>query len=104
MTRVGHALLTLLGGACLVVGCGTTPRDININTDAESGFEPPPFVPEASADTLDAGGEVNDQNAGTGGMAGDTSGTAGSTGGTGGAGGTAGTTAPSDASTDGGAG
>jgi hypothetical protein len=84
MTRVGHALLTFVGGACLGIGCGTTPRDVNFNTDAGSGFEPPPFVPEASADTTGASGAG---------------------GGAGGAGGVTGTVdADPDASSDGGTG
>jgi hypothetical protein len=73
MTRVRHALLTLVGGACLGIGCGTTPRDVNFNTDAGSGFEPPPFVPEASADTTNTSGAAAAGGAtGAGGAAGGT--------------------------------
>ncbi len=94
MTRVGHALLTLVGGACLALGCsGATPRDINFNTDAGSGFEPPPV----SFDTGAAGRATTaGATAGAGGAAGDI-GAAGA----GGSGGAAGTgTASSDADTD----
>jgi len=53
MTRAGSALLTLVGGACLALGCGgASPRDINFNTDAGSDFEPP--LREAGSDTDDA--------------------------------------------------
>jgi hypothetical protein len=88
MTRVGHALLTFVGGACLAVGCSASPRDQNFNTDAEANFVPPPPTPDTGVDdtaTGDAGA-----NAGTGGAAG--------AGGTAGAEGTG--TTSSDADTD----
>jgi hypothetical protein len=91
MTRVGHALLTLVGGACLITGCsGSTPRDINFNMDG-SGFEPPPFT----GDTSEDGGATGVAGAG---------GTAGTgAGGASGAGGAA-VDADADAVSDGGAG
>ena len=56
MTCVRPALLTLLGGACLAIGCGTTPRDVNFNTDAGKDFVPP--IAEAGADTTGAAGSA----------------------------------------------
>jgi hypothetical protein len=86
MTRVGHALLTFVGGACLAVGCsGASPRDQNFNTDAGANFVPPPPSFDGGADTAGAGGAAGDIDAA----------------GAGGSGGAAGTgTASSDADTD----
>jgi hypothetical protein len=77
MTRAGSALLTLVGGACLAIACGgASPRDINFNTDAENGFEPPPR--ETASETSDA--EDVDAAAGAaGGAAGATAGSGGGT-------------------------
>jgi hypothetical protein len=77
MTRAGSALLTLVGGACLAIGCGgASPKDINFNTDAENGFEPPPR--ETASETDDA--EDADAAAGAaGGAAGATGGAGGGT-------------------------
>ena len=78
MTRVGSALLTLVCGASLAVGCsGATARDINFNTDAESGFEPPP--PEAASETNDTG-NVDATAGAAGGAAGAAGGAAGAAG------------------------
>jgi hypothetical protein len=82
MTRAGSALLTLVGGACLAIACsGASPRDINFNTDAESGFEPPPR--ETASDTSDA--DDVDAAAGAAGAAGGAAGAAGAAGGAAGA-------------------
>ena len=100
MTRVGHALLTLVGGACLAVGCsGSSPRDQNFNTDLAGGFEPPARAPDGAADGQADG---NDQTVLVTPTAG-TAGTAGASGGTSGTAGAAGTTLDASAS-DGGAG
>ena len=102
MTRAGHALLTVVGGACLTLGCsGSTPRDQNFGTDAESGFEVPPVSTDAGGDGALAGttGTVT----GAGGDTGALTGTAGDTGaltvtpGGAGAGGGAGTSSDSGA-------
>jgi hypothetical protein len=96
MTRDRHALLTLVGGACLVLGCsGSTPRDINYGTDAQAGFEPPFAEAGTDADAAADGTAGAAGTAGTAGAAGgaDTTGTAGAAGGAAGAG--------TDASTDG---
>jgi hypothetical protein len=98
MTRVGHALLTLVGGACLAVGCsGSTAKDVNFNTDAESGFEPP--TREATAETTESDAADNDAQGGAGGAGG-------AAGGAGGGGGAAGSVADAgdDAVSDGGTG
>ena len=109
MTRVGHALLMLVGGACLGVACsGSTPRDINFNTDAENGFEPPAREVTAETTESDAGGAGGAAGAagGTAGAAGGTAGVAGGTAGAGGAGGVGGsvTDGGNDAVSDGGTG
>ena len=58
MTRVGHAWLTLLAGACLALGCtGSSPRDIHFGQDANADFKPPP-PSEASADGIVDAGDV----------------------------------------------
>ena len=111
MTRTGRALLTLVGGACLAVGCnGATPRDQNFGTDAQSGFEVPPFNPDAQADGAMAGstGTVTGVGGDTGltGVAGDTGALTANIGGAGataGAGGGAGASSDSgaDAASDG---
>jgi hypothetical protein len=101
MARVGHVLLTLVGGACLTVACSsTTPRDKNFNTDAESGFEPPPVSqPDGSMDTQGT------STAGTAGAAGTTTGAAGAAGGSAGSDADAAPPdAPADAVSDGGPG
>ena len=91
MTRAGHVLLMLVGGACLTVACsGSTPRDQN-SADAGSDFDVP--LRDADIDTAD----VATGTAGTGG------GTAGAAGGTTGAAGTS-ADAAGDAVSDGGAG
>jgi hypothetical protein len=98
MTRVGLALLTVVGGACLALGCsGSSPRDQSFGTDAGSGFVPPPPSVEASADDTTSG-EVG----GAGGEDGDT-GAGGTAGGSAGAG-TPSSDADTDAVSDGGAG
>lgn len=75
MTRVGHALLALVGGACLTVGCsGSSARDQNFGTDAANGFTPPTY--DGPVDTGDTGSTAT---AGTGGTAGASGGAAGST-------------------------
>jgi hypothetical protein len=97
MTRVGHALLTLVGGACLALGCsGATPRDQNFNTDAGADFVPPP-------PSFDTGVDTATGQAGAGGTAGDV-GAAGAGGSAGAAGtGTPSSDADTDAVSDGGA-
>jgi len=103
MTRDGSALLTLVGGACLAISCsGASPRDINFNTDAESGFEPPPR--ETASDMSDAG-DLDAAAGAAGGAAGATAGSGGGTAGeAAGAGGAGGGTAGAGGSgvTDGG--
>jgi hypothetical protein len=76
MTRAGHALLTVVGGACLALGClgcnGATPRDQNFGTDAQAGFEVPPVNPDAQGD-----GALTGTLTGTAGDTGTVTGTAG---------------------------
>jgi hypothetical protein len=51
MARVGHGLLlTLAGASVLVLGCGSTPRDINFGTDAGSDYIAPDVAPEDGGD------------------------------------------------------
>jgi hypothetical protein len=82
MTRAGYALLTVVGGACLALGClgcnGATPRDQNFGTDAQAGFEVPPVNPDAVSDGATAG--VTGTITGTAGDTGALTGTAGDTG------------------------
>jgi hypothetical protein len=92
MTRVGHAWLTFVGGACLALACSSsTARDKNFNSDAESGFEPPPPSPDAAGA---AGSGGSDGAAGAGGQGGSSGATAGA----------AGSTTDADTTSDGGAG
>jgi len=74
MTRVRLTWLTLVGAAAMAAGCtGTNARDINFNTDAQSGFEPPPNAFDVAADTTaDTAGITNTTGAaGTSGAGGD---------------------------------
>ena len=106
MTRAGHALLTVVGGACLALGClgcnGATPRDKNFGTDAQAGFEVPPVNPDAQGDGATAG--VTGVITGTAGDTGVVTGTAGDTGAltaiTGGAGAGGGAGASTDSGAD----
>jgi hypothetical protein len=109
MTRVGHAWLTImagacLAGACLAVGCsGPTPRDMYFGTDAGADFDVPARSTDTGVDTSGAAGQAG----ATAGAAGSTAGAAGSTAGATGAAGSAGgatTDASPDTDSDGGPG
>jgi hypothetical protein len=98
MMRARHALLTLVAGAFLAASCSSsTPKDINFNTDAESGFEPPAAeVASDVADTTDV--QTSSGTAGAGGAGGAAGATAGASGSAGSA------DAANDAVSDGGTG
>jgi hypothetical protein len=103
MTHAGHAWLTLVGGACLVVssfaGCNSSsPRDINFGSEAGADFEVPPISQDSGAGTAGAAGAAGSTD-----VTGAAGGEAGAAGSTAGAGGST-TDAETDGVTDGGAG
>jgi hypothetical protein len=96
MSRRGRPLKMILAAAVLgALGCsGSTPRDINYGTDAESGFDAPAYD-GPSKNVGDASDAAGTGGAGTGGTAG-TGGAAGAAGTGGSAAGAAGTDAGTD--------
>ena len=93
MSRRGRPLKMILAAALFgAVGCtGSTPRDINYGTDAESGFDAPAYD-GPSKNAKDASDAAGTGGAGTGAAAG--------TGGAAGAAGAAGSAAGSDGGAD----